>query len=93
MRQLFSLAIGMVFFLKAVSTSADSVPVITMVEPIPSALFHNPIVRVHANASDDAGPVKLRVYQIVVDSSNVEGPETLIGIGTDEVDATTDVSS
>jgi hypothetical protein len=93
MKLLFSIAIGMVFFLKAPATSADSVPVVSMVEPIPGALFHNPIVHLHANASDDAGPVKLRVYQIVVDSSNVEGPQTLIGIGTDEVDATTDVSS
>jgi hypothetical protein len=94
MQNLSRLALLFIFSMAKMLALADSVPLITIIEPAEMTLFHDPLLRLHATASDDGGSVKLRIYRLPLDpNTGQSGPPILIALGTNDVDTTIDVSS
>src|ERR1051326_7152602 len=92
MARLLFLAIGILLLIPQFRNRADSVPLLTVLEPTENTLFHNRSLRLHAIAVDDGGSVKMKLYRLPIDpAAGGTGTPILIAIGTNEVDARIDV--
>jgi hypothetical protein len=81
------LAMTLLFLGSGMVRGADSAPNLTVLEPVTRTLFHDPILRLHAVASDDTGPAKVRLYRVPLDlSTGRSGTPILIALGTNQVD-------
>jgi len=93
MARLLLFLIGVLFLAPQFCSQADSLPIMTVLEPTENTLFHNRLLRLHAFAVDDTGPAKLKLYQIPIDlATGGSGTPILIAIGTNEIDTRIDVS-
>lgn len=90
---IFPLLLLFTFSTVSMVAIADSAPQITILQPAANSLFHDPVLRLHATAIDDGGPVKLRIYRLPLDPDTGEsGPPILVALGTNDVDTSIDVT-